>query len=144
MRRPTRTRRLSIAAIASLLVFAIFAVAGIRSFWTADGWFDSSGRLIALNAGCLTYWHFSVPNFLPTGHLSSSSSPDKRAFEQALWGFRVDKNSSSDPSGNVSYFRVASPIWPLLILLLIAPVRWLIARPANAPAFPVIANANQA
>jgi len=35
------------------------------------------------------------------------------------------------------------PLWPLLLLLLIAPIRWLIARPANAPAFPVIAKARQ-
>ena len=38
-------------------------------------------------------------------------------------------------------FEIVMPLWPLLILLLIAPVRWLTARPANAPAFPVIANA---
>lgn len=33
MRRPTRTRRLSIAAIASLLAFGVVAAAGVRSFW---------------------------------------------------------------------------------------------------------------
>jgi len=30
------------------------------------------------------------------------------------------------------------PLWFVLLLLLIAPALWLVARPTNAPAFPVI------
>jgi len=35
------------------------------------------------------------------------------------------------------------PLWFPLLLLLITPARWLIARPTNAPAFPVIAEGRQ-
>ncbi|HEX5243521.1 MAG TPA: hypothetical protein VFW23_09705 [Tepidisphaeraceae bacterium] len=36
------------------------------------------------------------------------------------------------------------PVWFPLLLLFIAPARWLIARLASAPAFPVITDAKQA
>jgi len=30
------------------------------------------------------------------------------------------------------------PRWPIFVLLLIIPVRWLMGRPGNTPAFPVV------
>src|SRR6185437_12354296 len=38
MRRPTRTRRLSIAAIVSLVAFVVLASAGVRSLFVYDQW----------------------------------------------------------------------------------------------------------
>jgi hypothetical protein len=48
--------------------------------------------------------------------------------------------ASGEPSTELCF---EVPLWFPLFLLLIAPVRWLIARPANVPAFPVITVAKQ-
>ena len=47
------------------------------------------------------------------------------------------------PDKQASLFMVNVPIWFPLLLLLIAPVCWLIARPANAPAFPIVTDGNR-
>ncbi len=133
MRRPTRTRRLSIAAIVSLLLFAMVAVPGIRSFWTWEVWSNHNGRLvIALVRGRVSYLRASevVTQLLPPGYSSYKSSPDWNSIRESLWGFRIDNDQA--------LFMMHVPIWPLLLLLLIAPARWLIARPVDAAAFPVV------
>jgi len=45
--------------------------------------------------------------------------------------------------GAARFFDIMIPLWLTLLLVLIGPVRWLIARPANAPAFPVITDTKQ-
>jgi len=65
-----------------------------------------------------------------------SSDPGSFTFsEHELLVFRVTKWAAG--FGPVKLI-IEGPLWPMLLLLLIAPVRWLIARPANSPAFPVI------
>ena len=146
MRRPTRTRRLSIAAIASLLAFVVAAGFTVRSFWMVNGWIDKSGQFIALDAGLLTYTHVSATDFFPSGHvwhIWNSSRPNRQALGDAIFGFRAGKSYTSEEPGNVTQFTIAVPMWSILLLLLVAPARLLIARSANAPAFPVIADAKQ-
>lgn len=140
-----RTRRLSIVAVVSFVAFVVVAVITIRSFWLSDGWADNSGHFIALEGGRIAYTHIFVPNYLPSGHLPASMSPDRQVLENAIWGFRAYKSSiPSDPSGQaIPAFRAAVPLWPLLVLLIVAPVRWLRAQQSNEPAFPVITDGKQ-
>jgi len=151
MRRPTRTCRLSIAAIVSLLLFAAVAGAGVRSLWIAEAWNDGNGRFVGLFGGRATYQHILDPPFSPSGHVSSDLgvSPDRRIAGEAIYGVRIGTDSYSrgiraDPSAVQRIFTIHIPLGPILFLLLIVPVRWLVARPANAPAFPVITDAKRA
>jgi len=138
MRRPTRTRRLSIAAIASLLGFVVVAAAAIRSFRVASdtkiGWRND----ILLEGGYITYLHIYQTREVrdQSGNLKW---PIKfrwigGGFRVGQWILTLYKQYTFVQCG------IELPVWFPLLLLLIAPVRWLIARPANAPAFPVIAN----
>lgn len=143
MHRSTRTRRLSIAAIVSLLAFVAVAGIGARSFWTWDtfeSWGDDGDRAFELVHGCVAYTRTSPdpPRQLLGArdhvHLVGQKSPSLYAVEQAIWGFNLTKQSLVGAKG----FSIRLPIWPLLLLLLIGPIRWMISRPAGGPAFPVI------
>jgi len=141
MRRPTRTRRLSIAAIASSLAFVVVAGAGIRSLWNLDCWENANGRWgIALAGGCAHFNHHSgmVVQYIPIGFYHIDLKLDRSDAARAIWGFSIDREFVHLKNGNGRNFYLHLPLWPLLILLLIAPACWLIARPANAPAFPVV------
>ena len=132
MRRPARTRRLSIAAIWSLLAFMGMAGAGVRSFWIADELTDVRS-LIGFAGGLVYFSRLSPPNgFGVRGYTSMNIDPHGRAI---FSGFST-RTVRYAPKFEMD--SVIVPIWPLLLLLLIAPVWWLIARSANAPAFPVI------
>jgi len=109
MRRPTRTRRLSIAAIVSLLLFGAVTSVAIRSVWIENYYTFGRFTQIAIYSGCVRYLHVS-------GDQMFFSSPVKSSC-------------------------LVLPLWPLMIVLLIDPVCWLVARPTNAPAFPVITDA---
>lgn len=145
MRRPTRTRRLSIAAVVSLLVFAAVAGVGARSFWILDNLSLGVHQVILLNRGCLVYEHESTNGNLSSPFIAQHGSAliEERAFtvekilsadwvHAGFWGGEMTDGFSYEGR----YFGV--PLWPLLLLLLVAPSRWLISRAANAPAFPVI------
>jgi len=139
MHRPTRTRRLSIAAILSLVGLVVIAGAGVRSFWTMDELDFGHDRAIALNGGCLHYAHASfLVNRYRIQHLSRKyqviTSP------RTNLGFGV-WNQVLSPKQTV--FRACAPIWPFLLLLLIVPVCWLIARPAATSAFPIITSTDR-
>lgn len=144
MRRPTRTRRLSITAILSFVAFVVTATSGIRSFWSMDEFDFGQDRAIALNGGCL---HYARASFKfrqdPFGHLTWRYQII--TYPNNFLGFATWKGvvrfSKGTGTGTGSVFHLRVPLWPLLLLLLIAPLRWLIARPANAPAFPVITDA---
>ncbi|HEX5242368.1 MAG TPA: hypothetical protein VFW23_03820 [Tepidisphaeraceae bacterium] len=149
MRRPTRTRRLSIAAIASLLAFVVAAAAGVRSFWISDTWiFAICQSEIALSSGCVTGARIKsvgMKGFDRSKHLSDRVAPDKHNIARAMWGFRAWRVVLPHRSGvREEISAIEAPLWSLLLLLLIAPVRWLIAHPADAPAFPVIADTRRA
>ena len=128
MRRPTRTRRLSTAAIVSLLLFGAVTGTEIQSIPIGD-----SG-LLKLSDGTMEFrlvWNQK----LSADPRSSSLS------EHHLLGFTVTKWVAS--FGPV-HLIIEVPRWPIFLLLLIAPARWLIARPANASAFPVIVDTRRA
>ena len=143
MRRPTRTRRLSIAAIASLLVFVAAAAAGVRSFWISDTWiFAICQSEIVLSDGCITGARIKsvgMEGFDRSKHLSDRVAPDKRNIARAIWGFRAWHIVLPHRSGvREEISALDAPLWSLLLLLLTSPVRWLIARSGNTPAFPVV------
>jgi hypothetical protein len=134
MQRPIRTRRLSVAAIASLVGFVMVASAGVRSFWTLDELDFGYDRAIALNGGCLHYAHSSFAiDRQPIQHRSMKyqvlNSPN------VILGFGI---WNQVPFPNAKIFRACTPIWPFLLLLLIAPLRWLVGRPAVTSAFAII------
>jgi hypothetical protein len=62
MDRPVRTRRLSIAAMVSLLAAVIVAGAGVRSFWIDDLFSLNHGREVDLNYGCFQYSRIYMPS----------------------------------------------------------------------------------
>lgn len=143
MRRPTRTRRLSIAALASLLAFVVVSGAGVRSLWVRDTWTGSTVEVELLGARAI-YTQISVAGVLPAGHTESRTKPSVRMFEEA-WKFHWAKHVLQDPafpSGKLWFITIHIALWPFLLLLLIIPFCWLVARPANAPAFPVVADAD--
>jgi hypothetical protein len=145
MRRPTRTRRLLIAAIVSLLAFGAVAVMDVRSFWVAEIWQDRHARSVALYDGRVTYRHaLAKLSVFQSGRWSIKASlitHSRHIVADAIWGFQAHTDSFPSPvnSSKVdTFFFAAVPLWFPLLLLLIIPICWLIARPANAPAFPVV------
>ena len=126
----------------SLLAFVAVEGAGMRSFQTWDNLRIGLYRLIILNDDCIVYAHASAnsihhsplfdqkPIFFEERFTFASEFPSSWNIA-GFWGGHL-KGSRIDEV----YFGV--PLWPLLLLLLVAPVRWLMARPANAPAFPVV------
>ena len=136
MRHPTRTRRLPIAAIASLLAFVVVSGASIRSLWTWDLMAFGAWEGITIQEGRIVYLRSSGG---PTGHFSGSIYDEHAVIPWGILGFYV-KKTSLPPNASIRElkFVFAVPLWPALFLLLFAPMRWLIARPAAAPAFPVV------
>lgn len=144
MHRPTRTLRLSVAAIVSLLAFVVAAAAGMRSFWISDTLiFAFCQSEIVLSSGCVTCARIKsvgMEGFDRSKHLSDRVAPDKHNIARAIWGFRAWRIVLPHRSGvREEISALEAPLWSLLLLLIIAPARWLLARPANAPAFPIIA-----
>lgn len=146
MHRPTRTRRLSLAAMVSLLAFVVLAAVGVRSYWTWDEWdlnWRKYGDVITVNRGSVTFRHFvsiiaDTPVFGVTGHASGDVRPEYISYEPgSIFGLVVRSEHLEAPF-NYERFIIRIPLWFPLLLLLIAPICWLIARPANAPAFPVV------
>lgn len=127
----------------SLLAFVVVAGASIRSFWNYDAWqtvINGEGYAFVLEFGTAGFGCRSgeaIPS-QPSGHFHADHNPDRYAVR---FGIREFQFHASRKEAEID-FRI--PLWPLLLLLLIAPLRWLIVRPANAPAFPVITDAKQA
>lgn len=140
MRRPTRTRRLSIAATVSLLAFLVVAAAGIRSLWVFDAIgtpTQAGGWAVELADARATFeLVLSAGASGPTGrgHVSARLRPNSSIVGRAIWGFRAQKTVLP----RMEMFQIITPLWLPLLLLLIAPMSWLIARQANPPAFPVV------
>jgi len=76
------------------------------------------------------------------GHQSS----DAKSFENhsAIFPVAFVNKVYRLHSGNLTEHAVWVPLWFPLFLLLIIPMYWLIARSANGPAFPVIADTTRA
>ena len=123
----------------SLLALVVAASADIRSYWNIDAWQsvrNGKGRALVLVCGCVAFAGGAGIPFLPNGHSHFDNEPYRSDVLQSLWHFELH-----DPGGPEYGF--VGPLLPLLLLLLIIPVRWLFARPASAPAFPVITDAKR-
>lgn len=139
MRRRVRTRRLSVTAMMSSLAFLVLVGAGLRSFWKWDGWEFGNGQLIALESGSVVYSQEKVPgSFRPGGHVLGDVK--YALFPKGTLGFAFRDEAGQTRLGYMSIFVLRAPLWPLLLLLLIIPALWFVARPAG-PAFLVIADA---
>lgn len=151
MRRPTRTGRLSITAILSLLALVAVAGIGVRSFWFQESWTlqpASTGRvaerMIALNRGrvsCEDVSWITATKPSELRDLGYMSGDLKSPFpgHRSILGLSETKEVALILKDRTLVILVVDvPLWPLLVLLLIAPLRWLIARPAGGPAFPVV------
>jgi len=138
MRRPTRTRRLWIASIGSLLAFVVVAGADVRSFWNYDIWQRGSKDkewTFVVAAGCAGVGRGAAIPLLASGHVHFDHQPNRSDVLESFWNFEArNRDNSNGGSGII----LVGPLWPELILLLIIPLHWLCARPQNAPAFPVI------
>jgi len=140
MRRPARTRLLSIAAAVSLLAFVVVAASGIRSLWVFDAIGRSNqhgGWAIELADARATFelvLSSGASGPIGRGHVSARLRPNSSIVGRAIWGFHAEKTVL--PS--MQLIQIITPLWLPLLLLLIAPVCWLIARQAKPPAFPVV------
>jgi len=151
MRRPTRTRGLSIAAAVSLVLFIAIAALWVHSYTMTYTELHQRIRVqgqqiefardfLRVCDGSL-YFHHDVTLF-PVASINPSAmqqllDPRRTSY---LFMKQVPWNGGTwlgDPNG----WHV--PLWVLLLLLLIAPARWLIAHPANTAAFPIVTNAKQ-
>ena len=119
-------RRLSIAAMASLLLFVAVGGIGVRSLHIVDSLNIDPSLAIASSCGCVVYSRRFV-DYSDKDYPNFSSSAIGPYSAGDVLKFKHFEDSS-----------LRLPLWPLLVLLLVAPVRWLISRPENAPAFPVI------
>jgi len=124
-----------------LLAFVAVATADVRSFWIFDV-FYLKGIGFQLNYGRAQYEQWSgLPD--SEGFIHETGA----AIKYSTWDplkFSVFKEVLQSRVGApIIVFDAIIPLWFPLLLLLIVPVRWLIARPANAPAFRVITDAKQ-
>lgn len=137
LRKGTRTRRLSITSIASLLAFGLVAGAGARSFWTWEGWWSEHGWGLGLEGGCACYSRGSgtANQDIAPGHESGDFRQEDFDYPGSKLGFWVGTTSTS---GTGQLFLLRFPLWFPLLPLLVAPVRWLMARTTGGSAFPVV------
>lgn len=137
MHRPTRTRRLSIAAITSCAFFVIVAAVVVRSFWTADLLILRPGTTVVIDNSVVLFAHAPPDLIVGASHQSWPTRPYALNWSiLKLSHTRHIIHREGTGAGTISVYGI--PPWPPLLLLLIAPVRWLIARSENVPAFPVI------
>ncbi|HEX5245143.1 MAG TPA: hypothetical protein VFW23_17925 [Tepidisphaeraceae bacterium] len=137
MRRPARTRRLSIAAITSCTFFVMVAAVVVRSFWTADLLILRPGTTVVIDNSVVLFAHAPPDLIAGASHQSWPTRP--YALNWSILKFSHTRHiihTEGTGAGAISVYGI--PLGPLLLLLLIAPVRWLIARPANVAAFPVV------
>ena len=138
-----------IVALLSMVAFLAVAAVGVRSLWVHDSFYefgDFGDREIDIYNGCVAFRR-QAPNsprklitlIVARGHTATQLTPSPHSVGQAFRGF--EKTETDLTASKIIV--VKTPVWPLLLLLLVAPMRWLIARSPNAPAFPVITDAKQ-
>ncbi len=149
MRRPTRTRRLTIAAKVSLLAFMIVAAVGVRSYRTSDRWNLGGRRIMLIHGRVLDAYdpadaavtfpvhesYSAVNPYLPELFL-----PPKWSFAGFSWS--DIENVTISNCKRSTELCLGAPLWFPLLLLLISPVRWLIAPRVAGAAFPVVTDVN--
>src|SRR6185437_3656282 len=89
MRCPTRTRRLSIAAMVSLLAAVAVGTVEVRSFWNYDAWHGGKGQDFVLDEGCASFCSRSAKPtpFYRRGREHGTMQPDSSSISQGIWGF---------------------------------------------------------
>jgi len=141
MRRPTRTRRLSIAALVCCALFVVTAGTGLRSFWKQDSWiYGTDKRVVGFGSGRgrIVGLYISAPADIKILHGHQSWDATSFEFPSPILPVAVVRQTDHLLVGDLTQRAVWVPLWFPLLLLLIAPARWLIARPANAAAFLVV------
>lgn len=140
MRRPIRTHRLSIIAIEWFAVFMVVAGAGMRSFWIWSALGNGNDRAVFLVDGYILFMHTSGSGGdpYPSGYESEKAQADS-SLPRGFLGFAIKTETTSDIFTHLTgkQFSLRVPLWFPLLLLLINPARWLIARPLSGPAFSV-------
>jgi hypothetical protein len=135
--------RMSIVAMLSLLAFMVVVAADIRSFRIGDYW-GSSWRSIALDHGSIIYSQFWGSGLYHLSGRVQHATGHQTAWMGSISAWKFGTNYKNyRQTDDVQFFAIWIPLWLPLLLMLFAPVRWLIARPANAPAFPVVTDAKQ-
>ena len=151
MRRPTRTRGLSIAAAMSLVLFIAIAALWVHSYTMTYTELHQrirvQGQQIEFATDFLRvcdggiYFHHEVTQFAAANidaneekQLLQSRGSSYALMKQPPWDGAAWPD---DPNG------WHGPLWIPLLLLLIAPVCWVIAHPASTTAFPVVTDAKQ-
>ena len=91
--------------------------------------------------GGISYYYNAYP--FPMEHIQTDL-PSDLSTPDWLWGFDVQRavDYRSGKKGRLLALRV--PLSLLLLLFLVTPALWLIARPPNTAAFPVIADTRRA
>jgi len=135
---------LSVTAILSLLASVVVAAAGVRSVRTYDAW-GSNNWTIGIENGSIGFMretgYYADGPMDRLGHISSAART-AGPFVNLKFSISSQDVIPSRP-GALKILELHIPLWLPLLLLLITPVCWLIARPANAPAFAVITNAKR-
>src|SRR6185437_15319971 len=148
MRRPSRTRRLSISATMSIAIFVVVAGAGVRSFLTWDALDFGVGNRILISHGYLQYshtWISQAPGYpVQPQSLSHESGHDLStpgSLGRHFMGFSYSHIKASQTSNCLDVYELWIPLWFPLLLLFLAPLRWLIAQHTYVRAFPVLNDA---
>jgi len=135
MRRPTRSRRLSIAAIVSITGVFVIAAAAVRSLWAFDHLDFTSAQGIGLSEGCIVYWRWSGKSLI--GMNTEGNPPILGALRPYIGTH--EKQVFSTSSMNPKCFYVSVPLGLPLLILAITIAYWLVGREADEPAFPIVA-----
>jgi len=125
----------------SLLAAVAVGTVEVRSFWNYDAWHGGKGQDFVLDEGCASFCSRSAKPtpFYRRGREHGTMQPDSSSISQGIWGFEFRHGISADMPLDGPTTEFALPLWPLVLLLLIAPLSWLCALPPNAPAFPIVA-----
>jgi len=131
---------MSVAALVAL------SFVGVRSFWTSDALDLPAGNRLLISHGYFQYSHTwiseapgSPVSYRSLSYESGLSPTEPGSLGTRFLGFSYLHIKASQTSNCLDLFELWIPLWFPLLLLVIVPVRWLIARPANAPAFSIIA-----
>lgn len=146
MQRRIRTRRLSFAATMSFAALLALSLAGVRSFWRWDALYLPAGSKLLISHGYFQYshtWISQAPGYpLKERSLfydSGLNPTEPESLGTHFLGFSCFHIKASQTSNCLDLFELWIPLWFPLLILLVAPVRWLITRLGNAPTFPIIA-----
>lgn len=119
------------------MAFAALSGFGVKSFWAVNVMDFGRFHYLVLHRGVIEYQHLSGKFYDKMNDEVQIASTDAGpASAASVLDFSV--TSLFDKLSGTGVFDVRARLWLLLLLLMIAPVSWLIGRPENGPAFPVI------